>query len=422
MLKKTSFPFALFFAILILNLVPTIYETTRTLFLTKNDVEGFSIAGHMEWFDLVHEIILTMCVFPLYFLFKKYIDEKETFKNVFKSVLVIFSIIYALVLSFVFLNIDGILSLMNVTENTNQVKVYLGLETFSLFFQFLYQIIFVLFVIMGYTKIFYILIVIKTVGLVLTDFFFIQEFGVNGIAYSNIVFSVVLVFVSFFLLEKKEKFNFFNFKFDFSWLKDWTRVGGFAGGQIFLDNFMYALVVMQMINLLSTQGNYWIANNFIWGILLVPVIALNEIIKKEATINKNLSFYFFIAFCIAFVWVLSIPIWKTFFHFSYGFDSKMANEIFSIVILLLPFYFTYLFSTIIDNYFYGLGETKYPFINSLIVNCVYYPIAYLLIKMDVLEVTMTFIILLFGFGMVVHLIISTFQYTFFKRKYKKESF
>lgn len=35
-----------------------------------------------------------------------------------------------------------------------------------------------------------------------------------------------------------------------------------------------------MVNDVVERGNYWVANNFIWGVL-VPILALAEIIKRE---------------------------------------------------------------------------------------------------------------------------------------------
>lgn len=59
-------------------------------------------------------------------------------------------------------------------------------------------------------------------------------------------------------------------------------MGFFSGVQIFLDNFICAVMICKMVNAVSESGNYWVANNFIWGWLLVPVICVAEIIKKNS--------------------------------------------------------------------------------------------------------------------------------------------
>lgn len=417
-MQNKKFPYALFFAILLMQFVPSIYETVRTLFISKNTVDGFSIAGHMEWFDLIHEIVLTMCVFPLYYLFKKYSEDKGKLEQTIKTILITFSIVYVMLLSFVLANMDVILETMKVKEDLEIVKTYLSLETISLFFQFIYSILFVLLVVFGYTKIFYTLLIVKTIGLIATDAIFIPQFGVNGIAYSNIIFSILLVVLSTYMIWKKTGFNLKKWTMDFEWIKEWFKVGGFAGGQIFLDNFMYAMIVMQMVNALSAQGDYWVANNFIWGMLLIPVMALNEIVKKEAKEKQSLKKYFSIVIFIIVVWVATSPLWETFFLNVYGLDQKTAEKILAIIVLLLPYYATYLVSSVIDNYFYGLGKTQLPLINSAIVNGIYYPLVYVFYKEKEITVTMEFIVHMFGIGMVIHLLVSIIQLVIMKKNEK----
>ena len=98
-----------------------------------------------------------------------------------------------------------------------------------------------------------------------------------------------------------------------------------------------------------------------------------------------------------------------------------AKEIFVITVKLAPFYIAYGFSIIIDSIFIGLGKTKYNMINSLIVNFIYYGIFYILYKTSVITFTMNVIILMFGFGMVFHLIVSIVEELIFK-KYNKNSY
>ena len=64
---------------------------------------------------------------------------------------------------------------------------------------------------------------------------------------------------------------------------------------------------------------------------------------------------------------------------------------------------------IIDNIFIGLGKTLYNAINSLIINFVYYGVFYILYLTNKITFTMDVIIIMFGFGMVVHLVISLIE-------------
>ncbi len=96
------------------------------------------------------------------------------------------------------------------------------------------------------------------------------------------------------------------------------------------------------------------------------------------------------------------------------------QEIFGIVIKLIPFYVAYAGCAIIDNIFVGLGKTDYNAVNSLIINLGYYGIFYILYRAGVITFTMNTIILMFGFGMVVHLAVSLIEEKmFFKRTLKE---
>jgi len=48
-----------------------------------------------------------------------------------------------------------------------------------------------------------------------------------------------------------------------------------------------------MITSVNEQGNYWVANNVIWGFLLIPVMSLADIIKKEANDLTNYKIKYF---------------------------------------------------------------------------------------------------------------------------------
>ena len=172
-----------------------------------------------------------------------------------------------------------------------------------------------------------------------------------------------------------------------------------------------------MVNMVAEQGNYWIANNFIWGWLLIPITALSEVIRRDCKDGyaklKQFNYYFIVAVVIS-VWVITVPLWTPFLR--YAENLQNANKIFSIVIKLAPFYIAYAGCAIIDNIFVGLGKTLYNAINSLIINLVYYGIFYILYLTNTIAFSMNAIILMFGFGMVVHLAVSLIEEKLFLRK------
>lgn len=113
-------------------------------------------------------------------------------------------------------------------------------------------------------------------------------------------------------------------------------------------------------------------------------------------------------------WAATVPVWVPFFRDVQGLDN--AADIFGIVIRLVPFYIAYAGCAIIDSIFVGLGKTGYTAANSLLVNLGYYGVFYVLYCARAITFTMDTIILMFGFGMVVHCAISLIQERVFLRK------
>ena len=74
--------YKLFFALLVLGLVPTIYTTVRVFFLGQLPGEySFSIAGQLSWVNLLYEILSEAIVLPLFFFIGKVLTDKNEFSN-----------------------------------------------------------------------------------------------------------------------------------------------------------------------------------------------------------------------------------------------------------------------------------------------------------------------------------------------------
>lgn len=86
-----------------------------------------------------------------------------------------------------------------------------------------------------------------------------------------------------------------------------------------------------------------------------------------------------------------------------------------ILMILMPFYFAYSYTVLFDNILIGCGKTQYCFIISIIVNLIYYPAVYELFLKGIFTPDITFICLMFGFGMVVHLGCSIAAFMIYKR-------
>lgn len=387
--------FKLYGSLLLYALLPSIYLLIRMQIISINSAD-INIMGQLEWFDLIDEILVTILTVPLYFLLK---PDKSSDKN-----MSAFLISFGIYTFFTIVIMTRISTIADFMQASNAVP-YLFMQALSMLSGFIGTFMIMIFTLNSNDKLVRQTLVCRLALQVLADWFLISMFKDVGAAYAEIV---VNTFVGLFTVCLAYKKGYLHFhKPDKKFLVDWSKIGVFSGVQIFLDNFIYAIMVCKMVNAVSESGNYWVANNFIWGWLLIPVSCLVEVVKKndeKALKVKNCWKYLA---GILLLWIVSMPFWKVFIN---GPMASNGNEIVRIVYPLIPFYVTYLVSAVIDGWFVSKGKTLYNAINSVIVNIGYYGIVYLLFKHGVFATNMNFIVMMFGFGMVVHMIGSVIMY------------
>ncbi len=414
-----SFDWKMYLPLCLLALVPAIYQTVVTKLITSYTNPGaLDIIGQMEWFDLIDETICAFLIAPMYSVLSK-AHKKDNFSYiVFKLGIIVIGLyaLFSLVIFFVGL---GMVSYMNPNEiDVNAAYRYLSLETIAFMIGIIFSYASVVFLVIDKARYMYAFLIAKIALALLSDFLLIPNLGIDGIAISNMIANGVMGILAITLLIaiKQLKVGKFN-KDDLLHLKDWARIGLFAGGQQFLDNIIYALMIVRMVNTVSESGNYWVSNNFIWGWLLIPITCLAEIIKKDAGENgyelKQINYYSITVFTLI-IWFALIPTYNWFFGVVEGLTNP--EIIFEIVVKNLAFYIAYAISQIPDAIFIGMGKTKYNAINSLIVNIAYYGIWFILYKCGAIIITMDMIIMMFGFGMVLHCLISLVEEKVFLKR------
>lgn len=414
-----SFHWRLWLSLCALALIPAVYQTVKTFLISAGGQEdAFDIIGQMEWFDLINETLQAFLIIPLYSVLNRiFKNHREEFAGaVFKTGLCA-SVLYTLFSVGVLIYGSVLIGAMNPGEiNIAVTSTYLRLETLAFMTGIIVSFANVVFVVIGKDKNVYIFLAVRTALSLVADILLIPSFGVYGVAVSNIISNTLLSAACIMLLYKQGYICFKCFKkSDGAMLREWCKTGVFSGLQQFIDNLIYAVMVCKMVNMVAEQGNYWIANNFIWGWLLIPITALAEVIRsdcKDGYKELRKFNYYFIAAASAVLWVVTIPTWTPFFRYAQGLQN--AGEIFGIVIKLIPFYIAYAGCAIIDNIFVGLGKTSYNAVNSLIINFGYYGIFYILYRTHTVTFNMNTIILMFGFGMAVHYAVSLVEEQVFK--------
>lgn len=414
-----TFDWKVFIALCLLALVPAIYQTVITKLITSNvDISNLDIIGQMEWYDLIDETLRAFLIVPMYSILSKVYKKDYYNKIVFKFGIIVFTLysIFSIITLFYGMHL---ISFMNPSEiDINATYKYLSIETIAFMIGIIFSYISVVLLVIGKARYMYIILIVKILLSLLYDIVLIPSLGINGIAISNVISNSIVAIVGIILLVYEKTISTSRFiKEDLVYIKDWIKTGLFAGGQQFLDNIIYSLMIVRMVNAVSESGNYWVSNNFIWGWLLIPISSLIEVIRKDAGINgyklKQRNYYF-ITLIVILLWFALIPTYKWFFNSVEGIENY--NRIFEIVLLNLGFYVAYAFSQIPDAIFVGLGKTKYIAINSLICNIGYYGIWFILYITSTITMNMNMIIIMFGCGNIVHWIVSLVEEKVFLKR------
>ena len=419
--------YKLFVSLLVLGLVPTIYTTVRVFFLGNLPGEwSFSIAGQLSWVNLLYEILSEAIVLPLFFFIGKVLNDKNEFSNRMRTGLLISVSTYA-VLSFIIIAFTKPLLSLMATDKAiiDASATYIRIESIASIFSLAFNFVMVGMVTLGKEKYVYMLTAVKLVLCLLVDTFMVStlpislNIGVNGIAFSNIIVNVILVVAAIVLLSKEGFVIFKKAKLSFGWMKDFLKVGGISGLESLVRNVAYMLMIARMVNMVGEQGTYWVANNFIWGWLLLPVLQLGELIKRETStsenaVKNNSLGYFVITAIICVLWCITIPLWKPFMTHVLNFSD--VDKLFELVMVLLGFYMLYAFQNVFDSTFYGLGKTNYMLFESVVTNAIYYGGAFILYLCGVWQPTLIGIALLFGIGNAFDSIVSLFAYIYLLKK------
>ena len=419
--------YRLFFALLIMGLCPAIYKTVRVFFVGALPGEySFSIAGQLSWVNLLYEILSEAIVLPLFFFIGKVLKDKKEFENRMRTGLIVSIGAYAVLSVTIIVLAKPLLSLMATDYNILEASAaYIRIESVANIFSLGFNFVLVGLVTLGKDRYVYILTAVQLGLCLLVDTFMVStlpvslNLGVNGIAFSNIIVSVLLLVTAILLLQKDGIMLFQKEKLSFAWMKEFAKVGGISGLESFVRNIAYMLMIVRMVNMVGEQGTYWVANNFIWGWLLLPIIQLGELIKKETATNenavKNNSLgYFIITAGVCLLWCVTIPLWKPFMANVLNFSE--VEKLFQLVMVLVGFYMLYAFQNVFDSIFYGLGKTNYMLFESVVTNVIYYGGAFILYLCGVWTPSLIGLALLFGIGNVFDAIVSFAAYLYLIKK------
>ncbi|KEQ15100.1 MATE family Na+-driven efflux transporter [Endozoicomonas numazuensis] len=428
MIALRKLDYRLFLALLLTQFIPVIYSTMRVYFLgSLPETWGFNIASQVAWLNLLYEVLTEGLLLPLYFILGQVTGDSNRFRQRVSVALGVFIGAYGLLSAFVLTFSDELVVAMEQSEALKIATVsYIRLESVGLLLSSVYAMTVVILVILKHERLLYHLLLFKALLTVVFDSLFVSQFsfsmqlGVNGVAWTNILVNGFMVAGSLYWLHRLNVLGFTKQGvMEGGWLKQWSMVSARSGLESLVRNLAFMWMILKMVNEVEQSGTYWVTNQFIWGWLLLPVLALGNLIKQdvathEGNIGTRMTGYMQLTGLFILLWVLSMPGWQWFIHTIMGIAE--FQKITELAMLLVIFYAVFSLNNVLDSYFYGSGRTDLMLYQSLIVNTVFYGGAYLLYLQSIFVPGLTSIAVLFGLGITFDALVTLGMYVRVKRQ------
>ena len=407
--------------------IPTLYSTVRINFLGAiPDTWAFSIAAQVAWLNIAYEVISEGMLLPLAFILGQVIKDKAQFSQRVSLSLILFTLVYALMTVLVLLFAPTLLKLMqHSAELIDTTAHYIRLESVAILISSIFTFCSLVFVLKNNKKALFVLLISKTLLTILFDSVFVSQLayslklGVNGVAYTNITVNSLLFIIALVCLKKDGiKFNYIKDR-DLGWLKQWFNIGFKSGLESFVRNAAFVIMILQLVNQVQQAGVFWVTNQFIWGWLLLPVLALGQLIKQDAACGNGLSHqkinaYMMLTTVFVVLWLITIPLWSSFISNVMGISDY--QPIYQLSLLMVGFYIVFAFNNVIDSYFYGIGRTDLMLYQSLIVNIIFYGAAFYAYQIGWFIPDLESIAIMFGLGMTFDAFITFVLYGYIRIK------
>lgn len=420
--------FGLYASLVTLGLLPAIYTAVRTNFLGHlPSGYAYSIAGQLSWVNLIYEVVNEAIILPLFCFLA--VEDKKEFRNRLRTGLLMSVVIYIALSLAVSLAAVPLLNIMAVSKDIlAESAVYIRIESAALVFGILYDFAMVALITTGSRKQIYTISLFKCAVTVVLDIFLVSSLpvslrlGVNGMGISNVISNILMFAAAVYALEKEGWSVFSGPQMSFCWMKGLAKTGGISGLESFVRNAAYMLMVSRMVNIVGEQGTYWAANSFIWGWILLPVLQLGELIKRDAAKKSgttDIKGYMALTAVICLMWAALVPLYGPFMQHVLGFPDT-GKTLGLVRILLIPYVF-FAFQNVFDAVFYGSGRTEYMLFESLVTNTIYYGAFYAAFLRGLWVPSLTGIAVMFGGGNIFDSLISGLAYLHFVRTKKQPS-
>lgn len=427
-----GFNWKMLLILLLATLLPSIYTTLRVYFVNGiPDSSSLSIAAQISWLNILFEILTEALLIPLFAIMSN--KNKCTQINRSTKLFLTFSVmtVFGLLLSVIVFSLSTqFLQLLQIDKNIlEQSSSYIKIEVWAIFISLLSKVFLIDFTIRNKRSFVIGIAAFQVLITFITDFFFISnasvslQLGVNGVGYSNILISSLILVTSlimFIFIEKDRKLN-LSYENCKNFFILYFKQGSLWGLESLVRNLAFTFMVLGLLNSINNQGLYWVANNFIWSWLLMPILTLGTLIKTssltmEDNYKKIIIPYITITTAIVLLWFICIPSYKPFIKNVMN-TKEGLNEIFNVILILLGFYVLFAYNNIFDTITTSVGKPTYILFQSIVTNLIVYGTYFILYKTNVWTPTLNSIAIMFGIGLGLDSLITygMFYWIFIKR-------
>ncbi len=395
-------------------LFPTLYSTFRVYILgSMPDASSLSIASQMAWVNVLLEVVQEGLLLPLYHCLGDSLADRAATRNKVKTGFVVSAAVYVCFSAATAALAWPLVRLMAQAEDLQEETVdYVRLELVAIVASSLARMLMLVMILYQWNAMLYAALFVQMASSITLDYLLASEkvadLGVNGVAYSSIGTSCLVLLASVVIVWIKLNFTRSDIfaQYDFGWFRRWTRVGAYSALDSFIRNGVYVVFVIRSMNLLAEQDSYWVCNTFIWSWMLLPALPLADVLKQDISDGRRheayhwekTSGYLLISLAIFLFWIVSYPLWEPFI------DSVLKPRdlqvVMDLAILLMPCYAFFALSNLMMSVFYAQGKTELLVLSSMIGNA-FLVVLYVLFIVGVIPNTVMAIAGIFGAGLVV---------------------
>ncbi|MBQ8845455.1 MAG: hypothetical protein IJ008_05560 [Clostridia bacterium] len=380
-----------------IGFLPLLWKILEIVFLS-GFVNALKILAQMVLISIIFKVFEESILNPLYKILSKNEDSNAN-NYLIKKFLIIYSIITLIFSAVCFFASSSILKISQVsTYIFDETLIFLKIYIVSCGFGVISKYLYTCSLISKETKKLFVYLLIKSVATAMLFLLFVPKFtlkmGVNGIALSELIINIAtIIYLSTNLVKT------YKTKLDFN-KKEYFKLFALAFFETLIRNAVYYCVILVFLNLIDNQDLYFVANEYIWSIMLVPALAQSTLIRQQVT-NKNNNlkpFFLNSLFLFAFIIIL-IPL--ALFIFKYIYNLQNYLDYFIVLLKLIPCYFIFIIDSIIESYFIASGKLHHVLIQSILTNIVVYLTAFILYLCNVISISLNLIIILFNIGVIV---------------------